>query len=232
MEIIRLEDLGESIIAVSPHDDDAVIGCGGLFSYAKSNGIYTSAVIMTDGRFGAPYVKNKDITAKTVKVRKKEANKAYGLIGLDDLSFLGFPDMGLELYKFFIIEGENGRHIDGSYEKLLSEVRRLKPETMFIPACSEIHEHVDHRSTHEISMFVFTFLADHPVGYDLGKPVEIKNIFEYEVWNKIGEPTHYFELPKEVQDIKKSAVDEFRSQRRAIKKLEIGWGVEKFRKLC
>lgn len=228
MEKISIDDLGKSILAVSPHDDDAVIGCGGLLSCAKSNDIYTSVVIMTDGRFGSPYVKKQDIVSKTVEVRRREARKAYERLGVDDIVFLNFPDMGLGLYKFFDIDRKEGRHVEGAYQKLLREVRRIKPETVLIPKCSDVREHVDHKDTHEISMFVCSFLTDHPIAYDVGDPVKIKNILEYEVWSKI-EDSAYFGLPEPAQKLKRAVLSELKSQKRVIGELEIDWETEKYK---
>ena len=83
---------------VSPHDDDVAIGAGLTFQAGLAEGAAVHAVVVTDGRMGyCDFKQRRDI----VKVRRAEAEKSYGILGLpaDRLRFIECPDCNLSAFR-------------------------------------------------------------------------------------------------------------------------------------
>jgi len=203
------KDLG-SVSVIIPHDDD-IIGCAGAVYHAHLKGIPVSLIVMTNGELGYFDANQKD---SIVKEREEDAKNAYKLLGINDVEFLGFPDMNLYNYKR-----------DASL-KLIEALRKRKSKTVLF---TTKEDHLDHESTCMISRHVlFT-----QVGYshlpDLGEPAEIENVFEYCVWSKLEKPTHYFKLTKETQKIKEDLLQTFGTQKEFLEKLGIDFKIEKYK---
>jgi len=217
MEKIDLNKLGKTVAVICPHDDDGIIGCGGLLNGLSSKNIKTYAIIMTDGSLGYSKAEQKNTISK---IREREAEEAYKLLDTEVI-FLGFPDMCLHSYICW--KTPDGK--EGGYYKLLKTLREIKPDTLFIPNSTD--RHPDHQDAYDIAS-VCSFQLEEPVAVELGKPVKIKNIFSYKVWDKLKKETHIFKLNKEEKEIKKSAISEFKSQEEILKNVDINYEKEEF----
>lgn len=80
--------LGEldNILIIAPHQDDDVIGCGGML--AKNRDKKIKVVFVTDGRYGSDTIDE----AELVGIRKNEAKQALNYLGINDVDFLGIED--------------------------------------------------------------------------------------------------------------------------------------------
>jgi LmbE family N-acetylglucosaminyl deacetylase len=86
---------GKTILVISPHPDDDIIGCGGVLAFLSGRGNRVVAVFLTAGERGTldPMAKPEDIGA----IRKREAAAAYKQLGYDaELIWLGYPDGELD----------------------------------------------------------------------------------------------------------------------------------------
>ena len=84
MEILK--DFGEHLVIISPHDDDAVLGAGGLIKARSELRLKTTVLILTDGSLGYSKPEEKDTIVET---RKQETKKCYEMLGAD-VVFLDF----------------------------------------------------------------------------------------------------------------------------------------------
>jgi|GEM_PF-6705711 len=209
---LYIENLGGPISVVVPHDDD-IIGCVGAVYDARLNRIPVSVIVMTNGELGYLDVNQKDTI---VKDREDNAKVAYNLLGVDDVVFLGFPDTKLDNYK------------SEASLKLIEELRKREPKTAFF---TTEEDHLDHQSAYKISRHVIFTQMGYPNVPDLGQPVEVENVLEYGVWNKLKKPTHYFKLPEEIQRLKEELLEVFGDQKKVLEKLGIDFKIEKFKKL-
>jgi LmbE family N-acetylglucosaminyl deacetylase len=95
----------QSMLVVSPHPDDEVLGVGGLIQAAVSRGIDVRVLMMTngDGQIYTPITLDRGLRAGVTnhvtygERRQRETTAAVAQLGLteDSIYFLGYPDRGL-----------------------------------------------------------------------------------------------------------------------------------------
>ncbi len=127
------------LLAISPHPDDAEIGCGGLFLLAKKKQHKTGILYLTAGEMG---------TGGTAEIRRQEIKQASQVLELDYMKILDFKDCQIE-------DNHENRLTLAGY------IRKLKPKMVFIPywdaAPGRRIGHTDHLTT--------GFLASHAVNF-------------------------------------------------------------------
>ncbi len=99
------------ILAISPHPDDAEIGCGGLLLLSKKKGHSTGIIYLTRGEMG---------TGGTEEIRIDEMKEASKLLELDYMDIVGFKDC----------------QVKDTYENrliLAKYIRQLKPKIIILP---------------------------------------------------------------------------------------------------
>jgi LmbE family N-acetylglucosaminyl deacetylase len=201
MNQIDLKDLGKSVVVISPHDDDGIIGCGGIMHDLSLIGARTSVLIMTDGSLGYSSVKQKSTIKKT---RRKEAESAYKILGAEPF-FLDFPDMNLSSFACWeTFDGKNG-----AYKRVLKILRKVRPETVFAPNSSDWHP--DHKAAFDIGLSISN-LAAIPAVADFGEPIDLNHLFSYRVWDDLVRVTHMHKLSQEARKTKRKSISEFKSQ--------------------
>jgi bacillithiol biosynthesis deacetylase BshB1 len=148
------------ILAISPHPDDAEIGCGGLLIKLKRMGYKTGILQMTLGEMG---------TGGTKEIRIKELETAANLMELDYMEFAGFNDC----------------QIADSFEnrlKVASYIRKTKPKIILIPYWKgdpgRKQGHTDHLTTGHLASHAVNFARLHKMPLD-GEPHEVKQILYY-----------------------------------------------------
>ncbi len=80
----------KNVVCVLPHPDDGEIGGGGTVAKLKSKGATVRYVLVTDGGAG---IRGKS-REETKKIRKKEQETAAGILGVDEIRWLDYPDGG------------------------------------------------------------------------------------------------------------------------------------------
>src|SRR4051812_32901106 len=85
----------ERVLAVTAHPDDVDFGCAGTIALWTQAGIQVSYCIVTNGDAGGfdPAVPRSEIAA----IRQAEQRQAAKVVGVDDVTFLGYPDGRLEV---------------------------------------------------------------------------------------------------------------------------------------
>jgi LmbE family N-acetylglucosaminyl deacetylase len=129
----------ERALVVTPHPDDAEIGCAGTISRWVNEGVEVYYVLCTDGGKGSsdPNADPQSIAA----IREKEQRAAADLLGVKDVVMLGYPDGDLE----------------DSYEfrkDIVRAIRRFRPDTVLCPDPyrRNFYWHRDHRITGQVSI--------------------------------------------------------------------------------
>ena len=115
---------------VGPHPDDIEIGAGATVSRLVTLGKQVTFLICTDGRYGD---ENTALRGQALAaVRKEEAQRSAGLLGVQDVRFLDLSDGG-----FYSRED-----LFSGIAKVIGEVQ---PEVVFAPDPNVSSEcHVDH----------------------------------------------------------------------------------------
>ncbi len=82
----------EHVLCIQPHPDDLEIGAGGAVARMSRSGIKVTCLTVTNGSAGTkdPSVNQHDL----IQTRQRETIKASGLLGINDLMWLGFADGG------------------------------------------------------------------------------------------------------------------------------------------
>lgn len=159
-------------LVFAPHPDDESLGMGGTIALATSKGIPVHVVFITNGDMGG----NPDI-------RKKEAQKASDVLGIDKVFYLNMGDRKVGSEKL--------------PEQFLDEIITITdPSVLFLPSFQEIHP--DHRAT---TQKILTFLETR--GYCF-------NLWFYEL-NRQGDINRLIDISP-VLDIKESAIECYASQ--------------------
>lgn len=121
-------------IVLNPHDDDAIIGIGGILIQLLKKNWQIIYVQMTDGRYGS----DKISPLKLKKIRLKESEKERKFLGIN------------QFYNFDIEDGTMGelekKEKDIIIKKLVKLIEDYQPNIIFLPA--RVDNHIDHRMTY------------------------------------------------------------------------------------
>ncbi|WP_084511232.1 glycosyltransferase [Desulfatibacillum aliphaticivorans] len=122
---------GDRLLFIAPHQDDAIIGCGGLILHAQEDGKTLIPIYVSDGMNFSPGIKPEDVPA----VRKQEACKVWKTVGNIDPIFWDIPN------KEYPITPELA-------QKLYDAIHEHKPDCLFIPFFLEDPD--SHRKTNQL----------------------------------------------------------------------------------
>ena len=194
------------ILIIAAHPDDEVLGMGGTIK-KLSNKNQVNLCVVSEGAT-AQYTDK-----KMIKVRKEACKKSSKILGISDITFLDFPDMGLDTIPHL--------EINKSLEKVIS---KIKPEIVFTTPQHDLNR------DHQI-VFESTLVATRPFSSS------VKEVISYELPGLTKtqfSPNRYVSITKEItQKIKafkmyKSEVENFPHPRsiKAIENLSIQRGIE------
>ena len=141
-------DRPDRAMVVTPHPDDAEIGCGGTVAQWIREGTRVVYVLCTNGDKGTS---DPDMTSERLaEIREREQAEAAALIGVEEVIYLSYPDGGLEDTSEF-------------REHLVRAIRQHRPE---VALCPDPHRttfylHRDHRICGQVTMdAVFPYARD------------------------------------------------------------------------
>ncbi len=149
-------------IVFAPHPDDEVLGCGGLLTLKRIEGVPVCVAYITDGRASHPA--HPVLTPEMLVVqRKAEAQTAMGLLGVERaaLQFLEVPD-GTLMHL-------NVPADDELIRRIAAVLRSTRPSEIFLP-----YRH-DGSSEHDAA-FIFVVRALEQTGLQ-------PRILEFPVWS-------------------------------------------------
>ncbi|MBS0425223.1 MAG: PIG-L family deacetylase [Proteobacteria bacterium] len=112
------------VLVFAPHQDDETLGCGGTLALLRQKNCTVKVIFVTDGA-GAG-----SLDADAPAVRRKEANAALSVLGIDDIEFLDEPDGSF-------------RTSAGFEKKVRQLLQQFKPDWLFAPSVLDYHrDHV------------------------------------------------------------------------------------------
>ncbi|NOS99765.1 MAG: PIG-L family deacetylase [Phycisphaerales bacterium] len=154
-------DQCRSLLVLSPHPDDELIGCGGLMLDVRSRGGRVSVIQMTDGAECQALRDADEQTRRTI--RSDEARDVADRMGVTHLAFLDAP---------------NGRLDDSppNVRNVRNVLKWARPEIICVPFIND--RHVDHVAANRVLSSALGAIDD---GY---QPL----ILAYEVWSLV--PPH------------------------------------------
>ena len=141
-------DRPETALVVTPHPDDAEIGCGGTVAKWIAEGTKVYYVLCTNGDKGTS---DPDLTSERLaQIREREQAEAADVLGISEVVYLRYPDGALEDTAEF-----RGR--------LVHAIRKFKPDAVFAtdPHRRGFYLHRDHRMCGMVTMdAVFPYARD------------------------------------------------------------------------
>ena len=122
----------KSFMVVTPHPDDAELGCGGTISKWISEGASGVLLVCTNGDKGS--AESEMTSQKLSDIRVIEQKKASTVLGLKDVISFEYPDGELEDTKEF-------------RERIVKNIRKYQPEVLLCtdPIRQNFYIHRDHR---------------------------------------------------------------------------------------
>jgi len=191
-----------SALVIFAHPDDAEYMCGGTVALWAGEGTEVHYCVITDGSAGSkePGVVREEMAV----VRETEQRAAAAVLGVKDLTFLGFRDGELE------VNLETRRAVT-------RVVRRIRPEVIVAPDPSRLWSgngyinHWDHKQAGTLALCAV--MPDSPSRPQFAElldeglePFEIPNL-----WLAAEQPDTYVDITKTI-DTKIAALAEHQSQ--------------------
>ncbi|MFO7292244.1 MAG: PIG-L family deacetylase [Actinomycetes bacterium] len=151
------------LLSFHAHPDDEVIQAGGVLAATAAAGRPTMVVTATDGAEGE--VHNYDdpeaIKPRLAEVRAEEMAAAMSILGVEQHVFLGYRDSGM-------MGADSNFHpdcfwqadFDDAVGRLVSIIRRFRPEVMTIYDPYGGYGHPDHIQVHRVGLAAFWAAAD------------------------------------------------------------------------
>lgn len=118
--------MAADVLVVSPHPDDAEMGCGGSIAAMVREGLEVAILYMTHGEMG---------TRGDVQTRERETAEALRILGVRQHAYAGLPDSAV----FNSTE---------SRLKVIKSIREQRPRLLLAPWHETLHP--DHVQTAEI----------------------------------------------------------------------------------
>ncbi|MCB0197024.1 MAG: PIG-L family deacetylase [Anaerolineae bacterium] len=122
------------VLAIVAHPDDIEYYCGGTIKKWTQSGVTVAFVVVTSGDKGSQDI-HADID-HLIRVREQEQRDSGRVLGVEDITFLRYPDSELSFVDHKVLRGAFVRHI-----------RRTKPDVIFThdPFVRFKRQHADHR---------------------------------------------------------------------------------------
>jgi len=179
----------KTILIVAAHPDDEVLGCGGMISKYGSMGVDIHVIFMTNGSSS-----RKESNSQVIIKRKKSAEYAAKLLGINSITFCNFPDNKMDSIPLLKI-----------VQKIEEIVKNIQPSIIYTHHIGDLN--IDHQLTHKAVM-----TACRP------KPEFcVKEIYSFEIpssteWQTPGHlsflPSVYLNITDEM-DIKRNALESY-----------------------
>ena len=134
-----------STLIIVAHPDDEVLGCGGTIAKLTKMGEQVNVVIACDGESSRKNVKN---IKKLIKERQNQAKDAGKLLGINNISFLNFPDQKLDSISLIEL-----------VQKIEKCIVKYKPNKIFTHFSGDLNK--DHRLVSEATLIACRPSYDH-----------------------------------------------------------------------
>ncbi len=186
----------ETVLVLSAHTDDFVVGAGGTIAKYSRDGKKVLAIVFSCGEKSHPWLKESFVK----KFREEEAREASRLLGCR-IKLFDLGDQNVyEDYKKQKLESE-----------LLRIIRREKPTKIFTHSSEDSHLSLgllsgrdDHKAVHKITLEL------------LEKIRPVPEVYVYSIWTPVSFKTNFPALYVNVSSTfakKLKAMNKFRSQR-------------------
>lgn len=141
---------GLKVLAVLAHPDDESLGFGGTLAKYAAEGIETHLVTATRGERGRFGTQGKGADpAEVGRVREAELRRAAAVLGIRDVSILGFPDGAVD-----------GVESGTALRAIASHIRRVQPQVIITFGPDGGYGHPDHIAISQLTSAATVCAAD------------------------------------------------------------------------
>jgi LmbE family N-acetylglucosaminyl deacetylase len=136
-------------LAVFAHPDDESFGVGGILRAYSDRGIKTALICATRGEAGEINDPSLATSETLGAVREEELRAACAMMGVADLTFLGYVDGTLA-----------AAPREEAVGKIVHEIRRLRPQVIATFDANGGYGHTDHIAIHHFTTEAFKLAGD------------------------------------------------------------------------
>lgn len=199
----------QKILLCLAHPDDEILGPGGTIARYAQNGAYVELVCATRGEAGEIADPTLATPETLAEVREQELRCAAGTLGINQVTFLGYRDSGMDGTE------ENQRpdafmNADANevIAQLVAIIRRVQPQVVITFEPFGGYGHPDHIAIHYHTRAAFEKARDSEYRLDLGRPFPpqrlfyplVRAAFFHEMKQRMaarGLPTDFFDIIEE-----------------------------------
>jgi bacillithiol biosynthesis deacetylase BshB1 len=179
------------ILAIVAHPDDADIFCGGTLAKHRDRGDRVTIAHMTKGEYGGL-----DQTKESVaSVREEEAIESGDVLGVDEVTFLGFHDGNIT----YSLENRL---------KIVDTIRQYAPDAIMTHYQDDMHP--DHRVTSRLVTDAY-YMSSLPLAETDHSAHDPDNVYYFGKPTSAFEPSLFVDITDHI-DQKLEAIDQHESQ--------------------
>jgi LmbE family N-acetylglucosaminyl deacetylase len=175
------------VLAIAPHPDDEVLGCGGLLAQLAASGAVVRVLFLSDGGGGVESIADREAYRAR---RRDETARAAEILGLAGCDALDLPD------------GALSDHLDEIATGIRRAILSQRPELLLVP--SPLETSADHRAAFAALHLLLTPLR--PSGANSENALagfEDLRILAYEV-NRPGFPDLLVDVSRQVETLERA----------------------------
>lgn len=166
------------ILAVLAHPDDESFGMGGTLAYYSSKGVDVHLVCATRGEAGTVDSEFLEKHPDIASLRETELRCAAKTLGLSSVIFLDYRDSGMagsedNLHPNSLVSAP----IEKVTEKIVVEIRRLRPQVVLTFDPVGGYHHPDHIAIHKATVQAFHAAGDANQFPYAGKPYQPEKLY-------------------------------------------------------
>ena len=191
-----------NILVIAAHPDDEILGMGGTIYKLTKEGHKIHLCIVTDGKCDTCGLKDRH------EIRKKSAVKAAKFLGINNIHFLDFPDMMLDVTPQIKIN-----------RKLEELIKKIKPEIVYTVPDNDFHK--DHQKVLECtlvvtrphssnvkSVYMYEMSESTKIGFNPNVYVNIEKEFSYKIkaFKMYTTEQQKFPFPRSLKGIESLAI--------------------------
>ncbi len=168
-------------MSVHAHADDETITMGGLLATCADRGVRTANICCTDGKLAtivAPDMPEESTRPRLAEIRQEELRTACGILGVDEVHFLGYGDSGMW--------GEDTNQLPGAFWKadvneavgrVVEHIRRFRPQVVVTYDGVGGYGHPDHIQTHRVTLLAVEAAHMRTLYPEAGEPWRVQKLY-------------------------------------------------------
>lgn len=167
-----------TILAVLAHPDDESFGMGGTLAYYSSQGVDVHLLCATRGEAGTVDPEFLKEHPDIASLREEELRCAAKTLGLSSVTFMGYRDSGMagsqdNVHPNSLVSAP----IEKVAEKIVAEIRRLRPQVILTFDPVGGYHHPDHIAVHKATVQAFHAAGDEKQFPFAGKPHQPEKLY-------------------------------------------------------